>query len=100
MVPRTISCISVGTLSHPSRRMPYNTPLPLPPTPPPPLKKKTQKQKQQSNFFYDLLVHLCTRKGEISKKKTSPTLYCRRFAGVRMFLSMTMFLFYCSSTAV
>ena len=70
MVQRTISCISVGTLSHPSRRMPYNTPLPLPSPPPHPPKKKTQTQKQQSNFFYDLLVHLCTRKGEISKKKT------------------------------
>lgn len=48
MVPRTISCISVGTLSHPSRRMPYNTPLPLPPPPPPRRKKHKHRNNNQT----------------------------------------------------
>lgn len=47
MVPRTISCISVGTSLHPSRRMPYNTPLPLPP-PTPPRKKHKHRNKNQT----------------------------------------------------
>ena len=50
MVPRTISCISVGTLSHPSRRMPYNTPLPLPP-PTPPEEKNTNTETTIKRFL-------------------------------------------------
>ena len=81
MVPRTISCISVGTLLRPCRPVPYNTPYTHP------RRKRTRTYKQKTNFFYALLEQLCIRKGEISKKKTwasQPVLQAFR-PGLRMF---------------